>query len=291
MKGFLGSNKTAFLLSLLYFVPGLLWVLFSDSLLFSGAISSDAENIMRVDKIKDASFVIGVSVMIFFMIKLSRKKLVETHSQYQNLFDQHPQPMWIYDIKSLKFMAVNNAAVNQYGYSQKEFMSMTLADIRPADEVPLLNAYMTNYKPSERGLGLWNHRKKSGEIIIVEIAANDVTFFGNPCRLVCATDATDKIKKEADITRLSLVARNATNSVIITDKEAKIEWVNEAFTTLTGYTMKEVTGKRPSDFLHGELTDKNVRNEIFRCISQKQPSQERSLIIAKMEPISGSDSR
>jgi PAS domain S-box-containing protein len=271
MKGFLLRNKTAFFLSLLYFVPGLLWVTFSDSWLFSNPVSSDAENIMRIDKIKDASFVVGVSVMIFFMIRLSRKKLVETHNQYQNLFDQHPQPMWIYDIKSLKFMAVNNAAVEQYGFSREEFTSMTLAGIRPADEVPLLNAYMANHKSGESGLGLWNHRKKSGAIIIAEIVANDVTFFGNACRLVCATDITEKIKKDADITRLSLVAKNATNSVIITDKEAKIEWVNEAFTALTGYTMKEVIGKRPSEFLHGELTDQSVRDEIFRCTAQKKP--------------------
>jgi PAS domain-containing protein len=93
--------------------------------------------------------------------------------------------------------------------------------------------------------------------------ANDVTFFGSACRLVCATDITEKIKKDADITRLSLVAKNATNSVIITDKEAKIEWVNEAFTALTGYTMKEVIGKRPSEFLHGELTDQSVRGRNF----------------------------
>jgi two-component system cell cycle sensor histidine kinase/response regulator CckA len=78
---------------------------------------------------------------------------VETRNQYQNLFDQHPQPMWIYEIQSLKFMAVNNAAVDQYGYSREEFTSMTLAGIRPADEVPSLNAYMANHKPGESGTG------------------------------------------------------------------------------------------------------------------------------------------
>lgn len=271
MKAFFRRNKSAFLLTLLYFIPGMIWIFFSDSLLFADPVSSEAENILRLDMVKDASFVVGISVMIFFMLKLSRKKLVETHNQYLNLFDEHPKPMWIYEIKSLKFVAVNNAAIEQYGYSRKEFLSMTLAEIRPAEEVPLFKAYVSNYIPGKTGTGQWNHRKKSGEIITAEVIANDVVFFGKECRLVSATDITEKIKNDTEINRLSLVAKNATNSVIITDSEARIEWVNEAFTTLTGYTIDEVAGRRPSDFLHGELTDENVRNEIFECINQKKP--------------------
>lgn len=256
---------------MLYFVPAAMWVLFFDRLFFADPVSSEAEKIMRVDMWKDASFVVGISVMIFFMLKLSRKKLLETHNQYLNLFDEHPKPMWIYEVKSLQFVAVNNAAIEQYGYTRKEFLSMSLEDIRPVEDIPILKAYVSNYTPGKVGTGRWTHRKKSGETITVDILANDVLFFRKECRLVSVTDVTEKIKTEAEIMRLSLVARNATNSVIVTDSEARIEWVNTAFTTLTGYTIEEVAGKRPSDFLHGELTDKQVGNEIFECIEQKKP--------------------
>lgn len=271
MKAFLRKNRTALLLSLLYFVPGMVWVLFSDRWLFSEPRDLETEKVLQIDMIKDASFVVAVSVLFFISIRLSRKKLQDTRQQYQNLFEQNLTPMWIYELNTLKFVAVNNAAVNQYGYTREEFLSMTLENIRPPEALDTLRKHLATYTPSQSHRGLWTHRKKSGEIIVVEILADDVTFFNKPCRLVSATDITDRIKKDVDLNRLSLVAKNATNAVIITSRDAKIEWVNDAFTSLTGYTIDEVTGKRPSDFLHGPLTDQRTQNEIFRCIEQKKP--------------------
>lgn len=50
---------------------------------------------------------------------------------YRLLFESHPQPMWLYDVESLAFLAINEAAVERYGYSREEFLAMTIADIRP----------------------------------------------------------------------------------------------------------------------------------------------------------------
>jgi PAS domain S-box-containing protein len=271
MKDFLRRNKTALFFSLLYFVPAVLWVLFADELLFSAPSTPEIEKLQKADTIKDAIFVVVISVMIFLIIRLSKTKLKKTRQQYENIFEQHPIPMWIYELQSLKFLAVNDAAVMQYGYSREEFLQLNLKDIRPFEEIPALEQYLTGYRKGQNRFGLWRHVKKNGEIITVEIASNDVTFFRKACRMVSAFDVTERMKKEGDIRKLSLVAENATNSVIICDEKARIEWVNSAFTKQTGYSLGEVAGKRPRDFLHGPETDMSVLSEINKAMAAGKP--------------------
>lgn len=271
MKTFLRRNRTALILSLFYFVPGLLWVLFLDSWLSSPAGSPEVERFKNMDRLKDASFVVAVSIMIFFILRLSRKKLVQEREQYENLFDENPQPMWIYDKETLRFMAVNNAAVIQYGYTKDEFRAMTIADIRPAEDIALLEAYRALYQPGQKSLGIWHHLKKNGEQILAEVSASDVTFKNRSSRLVCTIDITERAKNKNELQKLSLVAEHATNSIIILDEQARIQWVNKSFTTLTGFSLEEVQGKRPPDFLHGPLTDQQVRREVIRCCKEGKP--------------------
>ncbi len=54
---------------------------------------------------------------------------------YRQLFESNPHPMWIYDLETLSFLAVNNAAIHEYGFSRDEFLSMTIKDIRPKEDV------------------------------------------------------------------------------------------------------------------------------------------------------------
>lgn len=271
MKAFFIRNRVALFFTLLYFVPAILWVFLADHLFFDGPMTEAAEKFERIDTIKDASFVICVSILIFFIIRQARIKLKKTRLQYESIFEQHPLPMWIYELETLKFIAVNDAAIKQYGYSREEFLKLTLKDIRPENEIPALEAYMATYRAGENRFGLWKHVKKNGDTIIAEIASNDVTFFRKACRMVCASDVTDRIRKEADIRRLSMVAENATNSVIICDQEARIEWVNKAFTKQTGYSLEEVAGKQPRDFLHGPQTDLNVLADINNAMAAGKP--------------------
>ena len=82
----------------------------------------------------------------------------------QKFFDSHPDPMWIYDIESLRFLDVNNAAVAKYGYSRAEFLAMTIADIRPAEDLPALATNVRTVKSGLDEAGIWRHRLRTGEI-------------------------------------------------------------------------------------------------------------------------------
>jgi len=113
---------------------------------------------------------------------------------FRNLFEANPHPMWVYDLPSLRFLAVNDAAVAHYGYSHAEFLQMTIADIRPAEEVPrLLDNVRATSASTTGGLdqaGVWRHRTKDGRVLDVQIVSHTIEFDGRNAKLVLATDIT-----------------------------------------------------------------------------------------------------
>src|SRR5690606_37207901 len=128
------------------------------------------------------------------------------------LFGSHPLPMWVYDLESLAFLAVNAASVEHYGWSEEEFLGMTLRDIRPAEELEQLGARVRSLgdKPaSSRG---WRHRTRTGRIIDADSYSRPVTFRDRPARLVLALDVTERRVLETELAqaqRLEAVGRLA----------------------------------------------------------------------------------
>lgn len=123
-------------------------------------------------------------------------RLRESEQRYSDLFHLSPQPMWVYDLESLYFVAVNEAAVKHYGYSSDEFLQMTIRDIRPKEEVPLLEQrlVMLQNKDQHYSQGEFRHQKKNGEEIIVDIRSNIVQYKGRRAELVLAADITDRYR-------------------------------------------------------------------------------------------------
>ena len=124
-------------------------------------------------------------------------ELSDSERRYRALFDTLPLPMWIYNVQSLRFLAVNQAAVERYGYSRDEFMEMTLLDIRPPEETERLSNMVPRLK-RERVVGSpWRHRTSTGEILDVEITSDDLFDGGARTRLVVAIDVTARNQTEA----------------------------------------------------------------------------------------------
>ena len=141
--------------------------------------------------------------------KQMERKLQEGETQYRLLFETNPQPMWVYEIESMAFLEVNQAAIRHYGYSREEFLSMTIKEIRPPEEVP--RVVQSNAEVSEEvamGLhfaGAWRHRKKDGTLIDVEITRSPLLFEGKKALLILANDITERRRAEAE--RVALLAR------------------------------------------------------------------------------------
>jgi PAS domain S-box-containing protein len=125
--------------------------------------------------------------------------LRESEERHRLLFQSSPVPMWVYDLETLRFLAVNQAAVSHYGYSLSEFEGMTIRDIRPADEVPKLDDAIRRVgRDAPRITEIWRHRRKDGSVIDVEVTADSIVFNGRNARLVLAVDVTHQIRAEVE---------------------------------------------------------------------------------------------
>ena len=125
----------------------------------------------------------------------------QTEREFRTLFSGNPLPMWIYDLTTLRFLEVNDAAVQNYGYAHDEFLAMTIKDIRPASDVARLVTNVGQSRQTLEHAGSWRHRVKSGEIIDVEITSHTITFADQPAALVMAQDITERKRAEQMLLR------------------------------------------------------------------------------------------
>ena len=123
-----------------------------------------------------------------------------SEERYRLLFERSPLPMWVYDQETLGFLAVNQAAIDHYGYTRDQFGSMTIADVRP-EEDPAVEKRLDAEMQATSGPSIWRHRKANGDTIDVEITSHALEFSGRRARLVIATDVTERVRTEQRLWR------------------------------------------------------------------------------------------
>lgn len=134
----------------------------------------------------------------------AEQALRDSERRYRTLFESNPHPMWVYDLQTLRFLTVNDAAVLHYGYTRDEFLAKTLDDIRPAEDVPALHdALRSADAPALSRPREWRHRLKDGRIIFVEISSHVLEFDGRPARMVLANDITERLQVQAAMRHLN----------------------------------------------------------------------------------------
>ncbi|MBS1792339.1 MAG: PAS domain S-box protein [Acidobacteria bacterium] len=177
----------------------------------------------------------GVAIDVTDRVRIE-DSILESERRYRLLFESNPLPMWVYDTETLKFLAVNQAAVQQYGFSREEFLEMTISDIRPPAE-------MSRMIDSARSMSVWflkagtfSHLKKDGTLISVEISAHDITFEGRPARLVLANEVTEREKAEKMILEM-----NETLEKRVSERTVELKAVNselEAFSYSVSHDLR-----------------------------------------------------
>jgi two-component system, cell cycle sensor histidine kinase and response regulator CckA len=191
--------------------------------------------------------------------KRAEASAVQSERSYRLLFESNPNPMWLYDTDTLRFLAVNNAAIQAYGYSRDEFLTMTIADIRPAEDRPRLHAAVAAKDEGTAGFnasGVWRHRRKDGTMIDVEITSHAHEFEGRPARVVLALDVTERLRAETALRRSEARYRdlfeNATDLIATVDEQSRLTAVNEAFIRTLGYSREELLGRPIADLVPPE---------------------------------------
>jgi len=118
--------------------------------------------------------------------------LIRSETQYRLLFENNPNPMWIFDPETLSFLAVNQAAIYKYGYSQAEFLSMTVLDICPREKIPALLRSMSDFGVFSSAIyvGEAKHCTRDGTLIDVEVNSHPIAWLGKPAKFALAKDIT-----------------------------------------------------------------------------------------------------
>ena len=137
---------------------------------------------------------------------------------YRAIFDAHPQPMWVLDDASARFLAVNDAAVFKYGYTRTEFLAGAVADLCPAEDVGRVVGAAADGRPVR-----WRHRTKAGVLLDAEATARRCRFAGRPARLVLAGDGTDRRRTAVALREREELLRN-----VIAHIPCGVFWKNRA---------------------------------------------------------------
>jgi len=129
----------------------------------------------------------------------AQERIERAEAQFRALFERNPLPFWVFDEQTLRFLAVNDAAVSSYGYSVEEFRAMTIFDIRPASERQEVEASMQQRGANQNVDGIWTHVRRDGSHLDVRVFSSGIEFGGQAARLVLAEDVSDRVAYERDL--------------------------------------------------------------------------------------------
>lgn len=130
----------------------------------------------------------------------SQPTLQLERSDYEQLFNLNPHPMFVYDVDSLRVLDVNTASVRRYGYERSEFLQLSLADIRPPEDVPAMKALAREVQKIGSAMvpGIWRHRRKNGSLFHVRVSGHDLPYGGRQARMVQVIDVSAEVALQAE---------------------------------------------------------------------------------------------
>ncbi|QDU30405.1 Sensor protein FixL [Anatilimnocola aggregata] len=231
---------------------------------------------------KSRTLIGGVAIDITSQSKVE-EALRSSEERYRTLFHSIPDPMFVYDPSTLQYLAVNDAAVQKYGYSREEFLRMKITDLRPAEYIAPLLEMLKDSKPVFENRGFWKHCKKNGELIDVEVTAHSLQLDGKPACIVLAHDVTARQRAEAELRRttelLKVVTDETPDAVFVKDREGRYLLFNPAAANFVGRTVEEVLGKDDTQ-LFAPADAAQIRNSDLRVMESAQTETNEEILTA-----------
>ncbi len=118
----------------------------------------------------------------------------ELFMNFRGVFMNSPLPMWIFDRETLQFLRVNHAATIEYGYTEEEFLSMTILDIRPKNERRHVIQHLSGKRPRE----IWRHQRKDGSVFHVHVKSHPIRTGNTNATLIAAINIEERIQAERE---------------------------------------------------------------------------------------------
>src|SRR5215475_12118603 len=194
-------------------------------------------------------------------IRIDITELKQREASFRLLFEENPIPMWVYDRETLRFVAVNEAAIEQYGYSREQFLKMTLVDIRQEKDWEEVGQNVktmgTHYRSGER---TWCHRKADGTEIDVAVFSRPLIYEGRPCSIGAIFDVTERKRAEDEVRRtrefLNTIVENVPALLLVKEpREQRYILINRQAEEFFGISRDDVIGKTAYDIFPSGQAD------------------------------------
>lgn len=192
--------------------------------------------------------------------KRNLESLQESEVRYRELFNNNPMPMWVFDANTLLFLEANGSAVQHYGYTNAEFLHMSLADIRLRGNIKALRKEVEEMRGdgTVQQKGLLQHVRKNGDIIFVEAAWHSINYMGRPAILVLASDVTERIVLENELNEQRMLRqRQITEAVILAQEKERTEIGKELHDNVN-----QILGAS-NLYVNTAMTDEEMRQELL----------------------------
>ena len=188
--------------------------------------------------------------------KRSEGGLQDSERRYRQLFENNPQPMWVCDIETRAFLAVNQAAIDHYGFSRNEFLAMTTMELEPDRRTPSSLGPVARNAEAPFQSTRRQHRRKDGSLIEVAIASRALTFAGRKAALSLITDITAQLRTETDLKaseeKYRLLVENQSDLVVKIDTAGRLLFVSPSYCSLFGQKEEDLLGCRFMPLVHEE---------------------------------------
>ena len=180
--------------------------------------------------------------------------LRDSEERYRLLFLNNPQPMWLYDTGSLRFLDVNHAAIGKYGYTREEFLERTMKDLWLEEDLPFLDASTEKLLAERETSGVRRHRRKDGSVIHAEVFHHYIEFSGKGAAIALANDITEKLETLDRLRhseeRYRTLATVSPVGLYRTDLQGNCTYVNDHMCGLLGMPQENVIGANLAFIVH-----------------------------------------
>ncbi|MGJ3233948.1 PAS domain S-box protein [Marivirga sp.] len=229
---------------LVYLSAGIIWIGLSDALLFfiSDELNFSQNIITTISQWKGFFYVFITSILLYYLIKRKTNLLLLVKNDFKRLFQDNPNPMYIYDIESKDILLANKAASDQYKYSLQELSQLNLNHLRPDSEKEKLKTHLGNLTEDFKDSGEWLHQDKNGKLFYVNIFSHITVYKGKACRIVNAINVNKKVMAELERENFEKALDKAA-LVSVTGIDGNIQEVNSEFCRVSGYAKNELIGQ------------------------------------------------
>jgi PAS domain S-box-containing protein len=191
--------------------------------------------------------------------------LKQREDSFKLLFESNPVPMFVFDLETLRYVAVNDAALDFYGYTRDQFLGLTASQLRPADAREGFAAQVRGFD-DKRQAAPSRHQAADGSIKEVEVYSRAFTYAGRPARFAAVIDTTERRRAEGERDRSQAFLHQIIDTVpiSITVKDAKdLRWqlINDAAEKFLGLPREQVIGRTAAEILPRDSAETVARHD------------------------------